>query len=211
MSSTYNAKSTYNANESRLQRRWNYIRVLLMHLEIFKAHFPLHIDVDPDLPCSVLRQSWCDLWATTAASLQRFASVSWLEREANGQLALQCFELLDGFEDRMQQTAAAPTHPKRLDANTSRSATWTRVSQKSPFPDELYAALVMVVPNYMVPDLASFHYIQERLPESHREPSLCTATGTEASGARQGVEANDSVPTVRPLTIRSRENRGGGC
>ena len=103
--------SDYNSGIPRLDEAFNHIRVLLLHLEIYKAHCPLDDKSALALPTLALKKAWDDLWAATAISLRKFAREKELDPEEQSELALQAFALLDGFEGKIQQTIVIDVDP----------------------------------------------------------------------------------------------------
>ena len=163
----------YTAGYPRISVLWNYIRILLIHLEVFKVHCPLDTDETLSLPGFDLRSTWDNLWAASAASLQRFAGESGPEPQEQCQLALEAFALLDQFEGRIQQAMNSISQSPDLDVNADKAVSVSRAENVSrvTFPDGLYAALIAFVPEGDAIELAGFRYIQNRLPASHRRPS----------------------------------------
>ena len=186
---------------------WNYIRVFLLHLEIYRAHCPLDTDQRSSLPTSDLRIGWDKLWAETAASLRKFAREDELKAEEQCELAVEALTLLNGFEGRIQQITVSPP-------------TLVEMGERH-FPEELYAALVAFVPEDASTRLAGFNHIQERLPGSHRPPSpitpgeSCTAAadphgGLEGSGVAEGQLATDESALVPSVNASRAGHRAPG-
>ena len=177
----------YNANIVKLIKPFNYIRVCLVHLEIFKAHCPLDAGQEISLPTWDLRDSWDNLWKTTAASLRKFIGEKDLNLSAQCEIVLECLTLMDAFEARVQQ--AAIVLAQSGSSEDGNSATQIPV-HSSPFPDELYAALVAFIPESDAVKIASLHHIQHRVPVSHRQISALAPT---ADVGRRATEPTEQV------------------
>ena len=114
----------YNEGRAVMAPLWNYIRVLLVNLEIYKVHCALDTDEAPSLPASDLRAGWDKLWKKTAASLRKFAREKEPEPEEQCELAVEALALLGGFEGRIRQSTSTLSV---MSASTGSSAPMARL------------------------------------------------------------------------------------
>ena len=139
-------------------KTWDYIRVFLLHLEVFKAHCPLDTAESPSLPSRSLHSAWIALWAVTASSLRTFARENNTEKQC--ELALKAFALLDRFEERIRQAAA--DRSQAIMHGNNGNEIFSHPADDKLFPDELYDALSAFLPESRTKKLAEFVNIRWR-------------------------------------------------
>ena len=138
----------FNADHGWTARPQGYMRVLLVHLEIYKAHLfqvaLANIDGLPAFLDPVVRQSWNTLWSATTNVL---TSLTWIRLdETSRELSLRCLALLSVLQDRKRELVATSSLAGELDDDPRGSTSRLRSAYEDLFPNELYATLIAFVP-----------------------------------------------------------------
>ena len=162
----------YNTNRHHPQNTMNYIRILRVHLEVYKLVCPLSASEEPCVPTPILRQLWQGLWVMTATSLQKYRGEERLNKEEQCNLALESIDLLDGFEKQSAKATALVGATQAVEHGIV-----SEMPTGEQFPAELYAALLAFVPERDAAKLAPFTHIQRYIPPSHRWRALPDAVG----------------------------------